>query len=113
MHKKKRIDYTKFALAKTPPTRSPKHLAFVRTFPCCVCGTDDTIQAHHLTHVKGNGGMSLNNDDKYTVSLCSLDHNLLHWMGERSYWAERKLEPKIYAALLWDSFQKKGDVSTP
>ena len=106
MHKKKRIDYTKFALAKTPPTRSPKHLAFVRTFPCCVCGTDDTIQAHHLTHVKGNGGMSLKNDDKYTVSLCSLDHNLLHWMGERSYWAERKLEPKIYAALLWDSFQK-------
>ena len=106
MPKKKRIDYTKFALAKTPPTRSPKHLAFVRTFPCCVCGTDDTIQAHHLTHVKGNGGMSLKNDDKYTVSLCSLDHNLLHWMGERSYWAERKLEPKIYAALLWDSFQK-------
>jgi hypothetical protein len=27
-------------------------------------------------------------------------------MGERSYWAEKKLDPKIYAALLWDSFQK-------
>ena len=106
MAKRKRIDYSKFALAKSPPIRSPKHLAYVRTFPCCVCGTDDTIEAHHLTHVKGNGGMSLKNDDKYTVPLCRENHFLLHWTGERTYWAERKLDPKLYAALLWDSFNK-------
>jgi len=34
-------------------------------------------------------------------------------MGEQPYWTERKLDPKLYAALLWDSFNKKGDVSTP
>jgi len=42
-----------------------------------------------------------------------LCHHYLHWYGEQVYWDERQLEPKIYAALLWDSFQKKGDVSTP
>jgi len=43
MAKRKRIDYSKFALAKTVPIRSPKHLAYVRTFPCSECGDTDDI----------------------------------------------------------------------
>ena len=76
MAKRKRIDYSKFALAKTVPIRSPKHLAYIRTFPCSECKDTEDIQAQH-------------------------------WMGEQPYWTERKLDPKIYAALLWDSFNKK------
>ena len=96
MPKKKRIDYTKFALAKTQPIRSPKHLKYVRTFPCSECKDTD----------KGNGGMSRKTDDNWVVPLCALCHHYLHWYGEQVYWDERELEPKIYAALLWDSFQK-------
>ena len=67
--------------------------------------TED-IQAHHLTIIKGNGGMARKTDDNYVVPLCAICHHYLHWLGERSFWIERKLEPTIYAALLWDSFQK-------
>ena len=111
--RRKKIDYSKFALAKSVPIRSPKHLAYVRTFPCCECRETEDIQAHHLTIIKGNGGMSRKTDDNYVVPLCAICHHYLHWLGERSFWIERKLEPTIYAALLWDSFNKKGDVSTP
>ena len=83
--RRKKIDYSKFALAKAVPTRSPKHLAYVRTFPCCAC---------------------CETEDNYVVPLCAICHHYLHWLGERSFWTERKLEPTIYAALLWDSFQK-------
>jgi len=110
--KKRHIDYSQFALAKTKPIRSAKHLAYVRTLPCCVCGNDQDIQAHHLTHIRSNG-ISVKSDDSLAVPLCGENHYLLHWMGERSYWKERNLDPKLYAALLWDNFQKKGDVSTP
>lgn len=113
MPKKKRIDYSKFALAKTQPVRSPKFLEYVRTFPCSECKTTEDIQAHHLTIIKGNGGMSRKTDDNWCVPLCAICHHYLHWYGEQPYWDARELEPKIYAALLWDSFQKKGDVSTP
>jgi hypothetical protein len=107
MAKRKRIDYSKFALAKTVPIRSPKHLAYVRTFPCSECGDTDDIQAHHLTIIKGGGGMSRKTDDNWVVPMCGVCHHYLHWMGEQPYWTERKLDPKIYAALLWDSFNKK------
>jgi len=106
MAKRKRIDYSKFALAKTVPIRSPKHLAYVRTFPCCACRETENIQAHHLTIIKGNGGMARKTDDNYVLPLCPLCHNYLHLVGERYYWNEIKLEPTIYAALLWDSFQE-------
>ena len=108
MAKRKRIDYSKFALAKTVPIRSPKHLAYVRTFPCSECGDTEDIQAHHLTIIKGGGGMARKTDDNWVVPLCgnlSLLSPLV--MGEQPYWTERKLDPKIYAALLWDSFNKK------
>ena len=106
MAKKRKIDYSKFALAKTVPIRAPKHLAYVRTFPCAECGDINEIQAHHLTIIKGGGGMSRKTDDCWVVPLCASCHYYLHWFGEQPYWTERKLEPKIYAALLWDSFNK-------
>ena len=103
--RKKKIDYSLFALGKNPPIRSPKHLAYVRTFPCSECKDTEDIHAHHFTHVEP-GGMGMKTSDKWVVPLCGNCHYYLHLMGEQPYWTERKLDPKIYAALLWDSFSK-------
>ena len=113
MPKKRHIDYTQLALAKTKPIRSAKHLTYVRTLPCSECKDPTDTQAHHLTIIKGNGGMSRKTDDNWVVPLCAICHHYLHWYGEQTFWNERNLDPKLYAALLWDNFQKKGDVSTP
>jgi len=59
-----------------------------------------------LTIIKGGGGMARKTDDNWVVPMCNNCHYYLHWMGEQPYWTERKLDPKIYAALLWDSFNK-------
>ena len=45
--------------------------------------------------------MSKKTNDNWVVPLCSKHHTLLHTQGERSFWKKHKLEPKIYAALLW------------
>ena len=98
--KKKKIDYSLLPLAKKKTIRSPKHLNFVRSLPCSVCKTDYEVHAHHLTHAEP-GGMSKKTNDNWVVPLCGDHHYELHYKGEKSFWKKHKLEPKIYAALLW------------
>ena len=80
--------------------RNAKHLKSIRQYPCAVCHTDQDIQAHHLTHIKPLG-MSIKSSDEYCIPLCPLCHYHLHHYGERRFWRERKLEPSIYAAILY------------
>ena len=108
MPKKNKIDYSLLPLAKKKTIRSPKHLNFVRSLPCSVCKTDYEVHEHHLTHAEPSS-MSKKTNDNWVVPLCGYHHYELHYKGERSFWKKHKLEPKIYACLLW----KKGDVSTP
>ena len=80
--------------------RNAKQLKNVREYPCSTCGTDQDVQAHHLTHIRPNG-MSMKSDDNLTVPLCPMCHYHLHHYGERRFWNERNLEPSIYAAILF------------
>ena len=105
MPKKRHIDYTLLPLSKTKPIRSAKHLSYVRTLPCCECKDPTDTQAHHLTIIKGNGAMSRKTDDNWVVPLCAICHHYLHCYGEQTFWNERNLDPKLYAALLWDRTQ--------
>ena len=98
---RKRIDYSLLPLAKKKTIRSPKHLAFVRSLPCSVCKTDYSVAAHHLTHAEPSG-MGKKTNDNWVVPLCNDHHYLLHLQGEKSFWKKYRLEPKIYACLLWD-----------
>jgi len=100
--KRKKIDYSLLPLAKTKPIRSPKHLKYIRTLPCSVCKMVYDIHAHHLTHAEP-GGTSRKTSDNWVVPLCGDHHYILHYQGERSFWKKYKLDPKIYAALLWHS----------
>ena len=105
MVKRKRIDYSKFALGKNPPIRSPKYLSYIRTFPCADCQDTEDVQAHHLTHIEPMG-MGMKSSDKWCLPMCGICHGYLHQIGEKWYWQERKLDPKLYATLLWDSFNR-------
>ncbi len=87
--------------------RSPKYLKYVRdNYPCAVCGTDQDIQAHHITYAEPRA-LGRKNSDRYVVPICPLHHYELHQLGEKSYWKNKGLEPLIYANLLWDKYQAK------
>ena len=65
-------------MIKQKSFRSKKYLAFVRTLPCSICGTDQDVVAHHLIGVGGMGGMGTKAPDNYTLPLCVQDHFKIH-----------------------------------
>ena len=54
------------------PARDPLYRAFVRTFPCCVCGRLD--QAAEAAHTGHDGGMRQKSNDYSCVPLCAEHH---------------------------------------
>lgn len=58
---------------KPTTARSKDYLAHVRTFPCCSCGREEGIHAHHIA----GGGMGAKCSDYYTAPLCGVCHQ--HW----------------------------------
>lgn len=64
-------------LEKPKSYRSEKHLAWVRQKPCCVCGTNQGIEAHHLIGL-GHGAMAMRMNDAMTVPVCRPCHQKFH-----------------------------------
>lgn len=60
------------------PTRSPQHIAFVRTLPCSVCGRTRGVQA---AHAPGSRGMGQKRSDLETLPLCAAHHEEQHRIG--------------------------------
>ncbi|RUR52721.1 DUF968 domain-containing protein [Vreelandella populi] len=58
--------------------RSEKYLAFVRSLPCSVCGTDQGVVAHHLIGMWGMSGMGLKAPDSMTLPVCDGPGNTCH-----------------------------------
>lgn len=77
-----------------------KHLNWIRSLPCLVCGKWPPNQAHHLlTNV--NRGMGLKASDDYTLPLCMDCHSQLHLNGnERAFFESVDLDPLEWAARL-------------
>lgn len=59
---------------KKKPLRSKDYLAYIRTLPCDGCGTDQGVQAHHISRA----GMGLKCDDFMTVPTCRKCHGEIH-----------------------------------
>ena len=66
------------------PGMSPAHLAFVRSLPCCACGSP-AVEAHHLLRT-GARGMGMRSPDRYAVPLCGAHHRALHAHGDEGAW---------------------------
>jgi hypothetical protein len=72
-------------MQKNPRKRSEAALARVRLEPCCICGDDVSVEAHHP---RFGVGMGTKADDDKAVALCGRHHRELHAMGnEREFWA--------------------------
>ena len=86
--------------------RDDKHLAFIRTLPCCACLNDGPSEAAHirsgcLAIDKRETGMGEKPDDKWTLPLCWQCHREQHSMNERDFWEEQKVNPFTLAQQLY------------
>lgn len=52
-------------------------IALVKSYPCCVCGTNTDVDADHLSH-QGSGG---HDDETNLIPLCRSDHIRRHAKG--------------------------------
>lgn len=98
--------------ARKKPVRdgmSQKHLAFLRSLPCCVCGSVHLVHAHHLLRT-GEHGMGMKSPDRFAIPLCSAFsyapgngcHQDLHAAGdEEAYLASKGIDGRSLAASLW------------
>lgn len=79
-------------MLKHPRIYDERHLAFIRTLSCLVCGDNTSCEAAHVRFGDLTVGKlftgRMKPDDKWTVPLCSKCHRQQHAYpgGEREYW---------------------------
>jgi hypothetical protein len=76
-----------------------RHLAWIRSQPCCVpgCGLQP-VEAHHV-RTAANSGTGLKPSDWDTVPLCHIHHFALHARGRASF--EAKYRVSLEAVMLF------------
>jgi len=62
---------------KIKPWRSNKYLAWVKTLPCFVCGSDGG-DSHHLIGIGCMGGVGTTAPDSMTIPMCRGCHTEMH-----------------------------------
>jgi hypothetical protein len=92
---------------KEPRVRDAKHLRFIRSLPCCICGGIDTEAAHIRTasipHGKRFTGMAEKASDKWVLPLCNRHHREQHNTGdELKFWDFHGINPFLLAITLKD-----------
>ncbi len=90
---------------REPRQKDNKHLDFIRSLPCCICGGINTEAAHirvgSINHGKRETGMSEKPSDKWTVPLCNEHHREQHDAGnELVWWASKGIDPFMLALTL-------------
>lgn len=95
---------------RAPRQEDAKHLAYVRTQPCCLPFCNREAEPAHLRMDNLAIGKELTGKgekphDKYTVPLCPYHHRLgtdcQHNSNEREWWKMRGINPWAIAASLW------------
>ena len=84
--------------------QDPKHVAFIRTLPCCITGTPDQSIAHHLLS-QGERGAGMKAPDWETVPMTQAIHELLHHectaRTEEQWFWQYNIRPAVLARTLW------------
>lgn len=78
------------------PQRSPAHLAFIRSLPCCVSGRRHGVEAAHV----GRRGMGQKCSDFETIPLNSLYHREQHRIGLKRFARTYELDIAALLAML-------------
>lgn len=100
---------TAFSVASTkqrrPRDRDEKHLAFIRTLRCCICGAPGPDPAHirsaSSVHGKRETGGAEKPSDKWVVPLCRVHHDQQHSINEIKFWATYGVDPFGLALSLY------------
>jgi hypothetical protein len=82
------------------PQRSPRYLAWIRTQPCCVCGSKKFVEASHT----GPHGIGQKSPDSSAIPLCAKHHRTgtdsYHRLGPRKFAQKHNLDvPAIVRRL--------------
>src|ERR1700682_5164456 len=82
------------------PQRNSRYLAWIRTQPCCVCGSKKAIEASHT----GPHGLGQKSPDSSAIPLCAKHHRTgadsYHRLGPRKFWEKHNLNiPAIVRRL--------------
>jgi hypothetical protein len=89
---------------RDPRQRDERHLAFIRTLPCCICGAINTEVAHlrvgSIEHGKRSTGMAEKPSDRWVLPLCNWHHRRQHSMPELKFWSEVGIDPFLLAISL-------------
>jgi hypothetical protein len=89
-----------WAVPRTIRRRDKKHLKFVASQPCLVCGRCPS-DAHHLRFAEPHA-LGRKVSDEFTVPLCRGHHRALHDRGdEKAWWTEIEIDPAPFAERLW------------
>lgn len=90
---------------REPRQRDNKHLEFIRSLPCTICGDDTATEAAHirtasLAHGKSPTGMQEKASDKWALPLCGKHHREQHTMNEMTFWKRYGIDPFMTALKL-------------
>jgi hypothetical protein len=85
------------------PDRQPRdhdedYLNFIRSQRCCLCGTNQGVEAAHLRvgsidDGKPPTGMAEKSSDRWALPLCKRHHDVQHSMNEAEFWASFGIDP--------------------
>lgn len=91
---------------RQPRIRDERHLQYIRSLPCCICGDDTSTEAAHIrsgsiNHGKANTGMAEKPNDSWCVPLCGKHHREQHAFGnELEWWKCHGKDPFLLAMTL-------------
>lgn len=96
---------------RQPRRQSGDHLKFIRSLPCVVCLTRNTVQAAHirspsLVYGKRDTGVGSKASDAWTLPACANHHHEQHRGNELAFWASHGIDPFQVASAL---FANSGD----
>jgi hypothetical protein len=85
---------------RTRRIRDKRHLEFVMTQRCLVCGRHP-CEAHHLRFAQPRT-LGRKVSDEFTVPLCRIHHDEIHRRGDEvAWWASINIDPLPTAHRLW------------
>lgn len=97
-------DYMEYVRTQTPVNDWGEMAACPRRFENQYNGIEMRV-AHHV-RMGGNGGTGIKPSDYRTVSLNALDHQDLHNVGEKSFWARHGVDPDEAIIILLTNYVK-------
>jgi hypothetical protein len=84
---------------RKPREYNERHLQFIRSQPCCLCGDNVSVEAAHLRVGSINddklptGMGEKSSDSKWVLPLCKRHHDMQHQMSESEFWASFGIDP--------------------